>query len=50
MNSKEHKELQKAFKVFAKKVNTSKESAQEFLISAGIYDKQGQLSKNYSTK
>lgn len=48
MNSKEHKKLQKAFKEFAKQVNETKESAQEFLISAGIHDKDGKLSKHYS--
>lgn len=50
MNNKEHKEYQKAFDKFAKKIIASKEEAAKFLIRSGIHNKNGKLSKAYATK
>ena len=50
MNNKEHKEYQKAFDRFAKKVTSSKEEGAKFLVRSGIHNKNGKLSKAYSTK
>lgn len=50
MNSKEHKEYQRAFEKFAKKVTSSKEEGAKFLVRSGIHDKNGKLSKVYATK
>jgi hypothetical protein len=49
MNNEEHKELLKAFRKFAKKVISSKEESQKFLIETGIHNKRGELSKKYAT-
>lgn len=48
MNKEEHKKLQKEFREFAKKVLSSKEESQKFLIEAGIHNKKGELSKHYA--
>jgi hypothetical protein len=44
--TKAEKEL-KAMKAYMKKVNSSKKTAEEFLRSAGIIDKNGELAKQY---
>lgn len=44
--SKADKEL-KAMKAYMKKINSSKKTAEEFLRSTGIIDKNGQLAKQY---
>lgn len=49
MNNKEHKAYLAEFKKWTAKVASSKEEAQAFLVSAGIYDaKKLQLSKPYT--
>lgn len=50
MNQKEHKEYQKAFDRFAKKVTSSKEEGAKFLVRSGIHNKNGRLSKAYTTE
>ncbi len=50
MNSKEQKEYQKAFERFAKKITSSKEEAAKFLVRSGIHNKDGKLSKAFSSK
>ncbi|HXK50559.1 MAG TPA: hypothetical protein PKW56_08830 [Clostridiales bacterium] len=47
MNKKEHEEYRKALEKASKKILSSKEKALDFLIKAGIYDKDGKLSKHY---
>jgi len=44
--SKADKELN-AMKAYMKKVNSSKKTAEDFLRSTGIIDKNGQLAKQY---
>jgi len=50
MNQKEHKEYQKAFDRFAKKITSSKEEGAKFLVRSGIHNKNGRLSKAYTTE
>jgi hypothetical protein len=50
MNQKEHKEYQKAFDRFAKKITSSKEEGAKFLVRSGIHNKNGKLSKAYTTE
>ncbi len=47
MNITEQREYLKEFKKYAKEINSSKESAQNFLIRAGINTKTGRLTKHY---
>ena len=47
MSSKEHKELLEAFKKYTKKMISSKQESQDFLLRSGIHNKKGKLSKNY---
>jgi len=49
MDCKEHKEYQKALKKYSEKILSSKKKAQEFLIRAGIHDKNGNLNKHYTS-
>lgn len=50
MTPKEHKEYQKAFDRFAKKITSSKENGAKFLVRSGIHNKNGRLSKAYTTE
>mgnify|MGYP006301129703 CR=1 FL=1 len=47
MSKEEYDKLLKKLQEFKKKVLSSKEAAQNFLIEAGIHDKNGKLSENY---
>jgi hypothetical protein len=49
MDCKEHKKYQKALKKYSAKILSSKKEAQEFLIRAGIHDKNGNLNKHYTS-
>ncbi len=46
MEMAQERDLEALRKVY-KEINSSKESASEFLAKTGIYTKSGQLSKNY---
>lgn len=49
MNKKEHKEYLEAFKKYSDKIVSSKKSAMEFLVRAGIHTSNGKLSKAYTS-
>lgn len=49
MNNKEHKEYLEAFKRYAKKITASKKGAGDFLVRTGIHNKNGKLSKAYTS-
>lgn len=49
MTTKEHKVYLEEFKLYAKKVLSTRESALQFLISAGINTPTGRLTKAYKS-
>jgi hypothetical protein len=50
MNTKEHEQYRKEFKSYAKKIISTRENAQNFLIRAGINTPDGELTKEYTCK
>jgi len=46
--SKTHEQILEGMKKRSEEILSSKETAIEFLIKIGIYDKNGKLSKNYN--
>jgi hypothetical protein len=47
MDEKDYKHFKKVLKTQKEKVTKSKESSQEFLIKAGVFNDKGNLKKDY---